>query len=155
MSRPQKKLSELSKERLRKLSPYEIQQRQEQEENIKGVQEIKNKTKIVSKNIKGYIKSIKNLSGDELQLIEPLLIELQQIENILNMCKEHIEKHGILDRLNCDVNPTVNIYDKFLKQKLSLVKELNNVIRKINNNKEDDVNISITDLLNQFDDMEE
>ena len=127
MARPIKPVTELSKERLRKLSPYEIQQRQEQEQSIKEVQQIKSKR--VSKNIKGYIKNIKNLSGDELQLIEPLLIELQQIENILSMCKEHIEKHGILDRLNCDVNPTVNIYDKFLKQKLSLVKELNNIIR--------------------------
>ena len=108
MARPIKPVTELSKERLRKLSPYEIQQRQEQEQSIKEVQQIKGKR--VSKNIKGYIKNIKNLSGDELQLIEPLLIELQQIENILSMCKEHIEKHGILDRLNCDVNPTVNIY---------------------------------------------
>lgn len=153
MARPIKPVTELSKERLRKLSPYEIQQRQEQEQSIKEVQQIKGKR--VSKNIKGYIKNIKNLSGDELQLIEPLLIELQQIENILSMCKEHIEKHGILDRLNCDVNPTVNIYDKFLKQKLSLVKELNNIIRNIKKNKDDDNNISLDALLSQFDNMEE
>ncbi|CUO26494.1 hypothetical protein [Clostridium disporicum] len=153
MARPIKPVTELSKERLRKLSPYEIQQRQEQEQSIKEVQQIKSKR--VSKNIKGYIKNIKNLSGDELQLIEPLLIELQQIENILSMCKEHIEKHGILDRLNCDVNPTVNIYDKFLKQKLSLVKELNNIIRNIKKNKDDDNNISLDALLSQFDNMEE
>ena len=80
---------------------------------------------------------------------------MQQIENILSMCKEHIEKHGILDRLNCDVNPTVNIYDKFLKQKLSLVKELNNIIRNIKKNKDDDNNISLDALLSQFDNMEE
>ena len=153
MARPIKPVTELSKERLRKLSPYEIQQRQEQEQSIKEVQQIKSKR--VSKNIKGYIKNIKNLSGDELQLIEPLLIELQQIENILSMCKEHIEKHGILDRLNCDINPTVNIYDKFLKQKLSLVKELNNIIRNIKKNKDDDNNISLDALLSQFDNMEE
>lgn len=153
MARPIKPVTELSKERLRKLSPYEIQQCQEQEQSIKEVQQIKSKR--VSKNIKGYIKNIKNLSGDELQLIEPLLIELQQIENILSMCKEHIEKHGILDRLNCDVNPTVNIYDKFLKQKLSLVKELNNIIRNIKKNKDDDNNISLDALLSQFDNMEE
>ena len=153
MARPIKPVTELSKERLRKLSPYEIQQLQEQEQSIKEVQQIKSKR--VSKNIKGYIKNIKNLSGDELQLIEPLLIELQQIENILSMCKEHIEKHGILDRLNCDVNPTVNIYDKFLKQKLSLVKELNNIIRNIKKNKDDDNNISLDALLSQFDNMEE
>ena len=77
----------------------------------------------------------KEASSMKIQLVKDQEAELK-IENILSMCKEHIEKHGILDRLNCDVNPTVNIYDKFLKQKLSLVKELNNIIRNIKKNKD-------------------
>ena len=50
MARPIKPVTELSKERLRKLSPYEIQQRQEQEQSIKEVQQIKSKR--VSKTLK-------------------------------------------------------------------------------------------------------
>lgn len=61
MARLQKKISDLSPERLRKLSPYEVQQRQMKEKKMQKHQKNINKAKkVTNSTIKKYLKNIIN-----------------------------------------------------------------------------------------------
>lgn len=61
MARPQKKIDDLSPERLRKLSAFDIQQRKEQEKKMnKHQSNIKKAKKITNVTIKKYLKNIIN-----------------------------------------------------------------------------------------------
>lgn len=146
MARPRKKISELSESRKAHLSASEIYLREKIEEVEAEQQEIRSNKK-VSRNINTYIKKIKSVSSDELDYLQPLLVELKSIDNLLNQCKDNLDKNGILDRLGEGLNPVFNAYDKLQKQKLTLVKEINNIIKSIkkntdNNNSNDDIDLN-------------
>ena len=138
MVRPRKPISELSSSRKAHLSASEIYLRQKIEEVETEQREIiSNSSKKVNRSINTYIKKIKSVSSDEIDYLIPLLNELKSVDNLLNQCKHNLDTNGILNALGDGLNPVFNAYDKLQKQKISLVKELNNVIKTIKKNNSD------------------
>ena len=141
MARPKKKLSELSSERLRKLSPFEIQQRKEQEKRTK---EAHKQRKIFNTSIKKYLKDIlnDNCNLSDIQIILPYINELHFIEELLINIKKDIHKNGVIDELR-NTNPLLKEYNSLVKQKGTIIKEINSIMKK-RGNSDDDINSGTT-----------
>ena len=141
MARPKKKLSELSSERLRKLSPFEIQQRKEQEKRTK---EAHKQRKIFNTSIKKYLKDIlnDNCNLSDIQIILPYINELHFIEELLINIKKDIHKNGVIDELR-NTNPLLKEYNSLVKQKGTIIKEINSIMKK-RSNSDDDINSGTT-----------
>ena len=142
MARPKKKLSELSSERLRKLSPFEIQQRKEQEKRTK---EAHKQRKIFNTSIKKYLKDIlnDNCNLSDIQIILPYINELHFIEELLINIKKDIHKNGVIDELR-NTNPLLKEYNSLVKQKGNIIKEVASINKKRSNNSDDDINSGTT-----------
>ena len=63
--RPRKPLHELSESRRKHLSASEIYIREKELEHLEQVQEIKQKSKRMNKNISSYVKEIRSLSDSQ------------------------------------------------------------------------------------------
>lgn len=136
MARPVKKISDLSPERLRKLTPYERQQRKEAEKRIK---QAKKTQKITNTTIKKYLKSVVNEDTDltELEAVLPYVNELHFIEDLIQMIKKDIVEHGVIDEMRT-TNPLLKEYNALVKQKGAIIKEISSILKKKNSNREDD-----------------
>ena len=144
-------MSELSSERLRKLTPLEKQQRQEQEKRTK---EAHKQRKIFNTSIKKYLKDILNDDSNltDIQIILPYINELHFIEELLINIKKDIHKNGVIDELR-NVNPVLKEYNSLIKQKGSIIKEINNIMKKRSNNNDDSNNgTTLNDLFNMLED---
>lgn len=151
MARPKKRLDQLSSERLRKLSPYEIQQRQEQEKRTK---EAHKQRKIFNTSIKKYLKDIlnDNCNLTDIQIILPYINELHFIEELIVNIKKDIHKNGVIDELR-NTNPLLKEYNSLVKQKGNIIKEVNSIMKKRSNNSDDSNNgTTLNDLFNMLED---
>ena len=144
-------MSDLSSERLRKLTPYEIQQRKEAEKRTK---EANKQRKFFNTSIKKYLKDILNDDSNltDIQIILPYINELHFIEELLINIKKDIHKNGVIDELR-NVNPVLKEYNSLIKQKGSIIKEINNIMKKRSNNNDDSNNgTTLNDLFNMLED---
>lgn len=145
-------MSELSSERLRKLTPFEKQQRQEQEKRTK---EAHKQRKIFNTSIKKYLKDILNDDSNltDIQIILPYINELHFIEELIISIKKDIHKNGVIDELR-NVNPLIKEFNSLLKQKGNIIKEINKQLHKKRSNNTDDINngTTLNDLFNMLED---
>lgn len=151
MARPKKKLSELSAERLRKLTPFEKQQRKEAEKRTK---EAHKQRKIFNTSIKKYLKDVlnDNCNLSDIQIILPYINELHFIEELIISIKKDIHKNGVIDELR-NTNPLLKEYNSLVKQKGTIIKEITNIMKKRSNNIDDSNNgTTLNDLFNMLED---
>lgn len=156
MARPQKKIDDLSPERLRKLSAYEIQQRKEQEKKMnKHQSNIKKAKKITNVTIKKYLKNIinDNVELSEIEIILPLINELHFIEEVISSIKDDIVENGVIDCMRVK-NPLLSEYNSMIKQKANIIDKITKALEKKVKSQESTPEASISDLLNQFESME-
>ena len=156
MARPQKKIDDLSAERLRKLSPFDIQQRKEQEKRMnKHQSNIKKAKKITNVTIKKYLKNIINddVELSDIEIILPLINELHFIEEVIISIKDDIVENGVIDAMRTK-NPLLSEYGSLLKQKALIIDKIRKALVKKIQSKESTPEASISDLLNQFEIME-
>ena len=154
-ARPLKDISSLSSERLRKIDPYELERRRQEEEKreTKKKEAIKVKHKI-SKSLKIYFKNINLYESGEvslktLEILEPLVSELIFIEKMLEQIKRKLLKDGLFSELN-ETNVAMKEYKDIVKIKTNLVDKINNHLSKLeinkSNNDNDDFNINDIDI---------
>ncbi|WP_297712941.1 hypothetical protein [Clostridium sp.] len=156
MARPQMRIDELSPERLRKLSPYEIQQRKEQEKKMQKHQSnIKKAKKVTNVTIKKYLKSIINedVELSDIEIIVPLINELHFIEEVISSIKDDIVENGVIDAMRTK-NPLLSEYGSLLKQKALIIDKITKALNNKVQSQESTPEASISDLLNQFEIME-
>ena len=135
-------MSDLSSERLRKLTPLEKQQRQEAEKRTKEAHKQK---KITTTSIKKYLKKI--IKDDyilsDVEIITPYINELIFIEELILSIKKDIIEHGVIDPLR-NTNPLLKEYNSLVKQKGNIIKEIGTIINKKRGNSDDDINSGTT-----------
>lgn len=156
MARPQKKIDDLSPERLRKLSAYEIQQRKEQEKKMnKHQSNIKKAKKITNVTIKKYLKNIINddVELSEIEIILPLINELHFIEEVISSIKDDIVENGVIDCMRVK-NPLLSEYNAMIKQKANIIDKITKALEKRGKSQESIPEALISDLLNQFESIE-
>ncbi len=156
MARPQMRIDELSPERLRKLSPYEIQQRKEQEKKMQKHQSnIKKAKKVTNVTIKKYLMSIINedVELSDIEIIVPLINELHFIEEVISSIKDDIVENGVIDAMRTK-NPLLSEYGSLLKQKALIIDKITKALNNKVQSQESTPEASISDLLNQFEIME-
>lgn len=151
MGRKLKPISQLSAERLRKLTPYEIQQRKEAEKRTKQAHKQK---KITTTSIKKYLKKI--IKDDyilsDVEIITPYINELIFIEELILSIKKDIIEHGVIDPLR-NINPLLNQYNSLVKQKGNIIKEVASIMKKRSNNTDDSNNgTTLNDLFTMLED---
>lgn len=147
-----KPLNQLSHERLRRLTPFEKQQRQEQEKRTK---EANKQKKITTTSIKKYLKKIINDDSNltDIEIITPYINELIFIEELILSIKKDIIENGVIDELR-NVNPLIKEFNSLLKQKGNIIKEIGSIINKKRSNNTDDINngTTLNDLFNMLED---
>lgn len=151
MGRKLKPISQLSAERLRKLTPYEIQQRKEAEKRTKQAHKQK---KITTTSIKKYLKKI--IKDDyilsDVEIITPYINELIFIEELILSIKKDIIEHGVIDQLR-NTNPLLKEYNSLVKQKGNIIKEINSIMKKRSSNTDDSNNdTTLNDLFTMLED---
>lgn len=114
--RPKKKLSELSPERLRKLSPVEIQRRKELEEL-----ELENKSS-ESKESDINLKNLESIS----ECYKSVINDLEFIEYVIELSKNDIGKNGLLSENISTFKDFISLKSKALKDLVFINKELRN-----------------------------
>lgn len=118
--RPKKKLSELSAERLRKLSPTEIQRRQQLEElenEIKFDNVLDNNSNEIDlKNIESISEAYKSVADD-----------LEFIEYVIKLSKNDISKNGLFSESVTTFKDFIGLKSKALKDLVFINKELRGV----------------------------
>jgi hypothetical protein len=114
--RPKKKLSELSPERLRKLSPVEIQRRKELEEL-----ELENQSS-ESKESDINLKNLESIS----ECYKSVINDLEFIEYVIELSKNDIGKNGLLSENISTFKDFISLKSKALKDLVFINKELRN-----------------------------
>ena len=153
MARPPKPINELSKERLRKLSPYEIQERRKRELNKVLKEPVTKRNR--KTNVKKYLKNILNEDVEltNIEVIAPLINELLFVEDTINLIKVDILQFGVIDEMRSP-NPLLTHYNGLIKQKALIVDKVNKALENRRKVQEQGVITSIADLLNEFEEKE-
>lgn len=124
MARPKKRLEELSSERLRKLSPLEIERRKQ----LEHFTDIKQNSNISNEEIN--LKDIENIS----QCYKTVMSDLEFINFVIEQSKKNIYKEGLQSESINTFRDFVNLKSKSLKDLVFINKELRNYENNQENN---------------------